>query len=62
MHCMYCQCREPLWADSLTSTKASAVSLNTTVILEMQLKVLLMMACMLFASGLFAEDCVKNAR
>jgi len=28
----------------------------------MQMKVLLMMACMFFASGLVAEDCAKNAR
>ena len=59
VHCMYCQYREPLWADSLTSSKRVRLA---TAISEMQMKVLLMMACMLLAWGLFADDCVKNAR
>jgi hypothetical protein len=29
---------------------------------EVQMKVLLTMACMFFASGLFAQDCIKNKR
>jgi hypothetical protein len=32
------------------------------VISKMRMKALLMTACMFLASGLFAEDCVKNAR
>jgi hypothetical protein len=52
-----------LWSLQALSAKATKFRRNTTRTVEMQMKLLWLMACMLFASSMFAqEDCVKNLR
>jgi len=54
---------EDLGPEYAPNGQANEVPSKTTVIVEMQMKILSLLACMLFASSMFAqEDCVKNLR